>query len=366
MSTYATQPAQTQYGPPQRSFAGPIVLIAIGVGSVLGHFYPEAGTALKPLGDGRFEALVHPGGKLKPGRVVHVSAELDVEILEVTERRSRVVREHEDRHVIRRLFAPPPSPALVRPRAADGPEHVAAEDPGADPGEAPCRHLVVHVRFAALFALHPAPRPGREDPVEELQTADPERVLEVLVRPGAVAVERHGEALDAHSWHGGLSPRVAQSGEKKDVDELRLEGGRHLVVQAPDRAPAGTEPHVGLDRGEVDRMLAELAKTPCAHEPTPVVLVRGRVDDPGSENVRFLKVHRLSCALGSEREAVGLASGAPSVQARCHREDDSLIQMADSIDLNTHTGVYLIRVIGKTTSGSRRMLHPERGLRLKT
>ena len=47
---------------------------------------------LKPLGDDRFEALVHPGGKLKPGRVVHVSAELDGEILEVTERRSRVVR----------------------------------------------------------------------------------------------------------------------------------------------------------------------------------------------------------------------------------------------------------------------------------
>jgi S-adenosylmethionine:tRNA ribosyltransferase-isomerase len=47
---------------------------------------------LKPLGEDRFEALVHPGGKLKPGRVVHVAPELDVEILEVTERRSRVVR----------------------------------------------------------------------------------------------------------------------------------------------------------------------------------------------------------------------------------------------------------------------------------
>ena len=47
---------------------------------------------LKPLGDDRFEALVHPGGKLKAGRVVYVSPELDVEVLEVTERRSRVVR----------------------------------------------------------------------------------------------------------------------------------------------------------------------------------------------------------------------------------------------------------------------------------
>jgi S-adenosylmethionine:tRNA ribosyltransferase-isomerase len=47
---------------------------------------------LKSLGEDRFEALVHPGGKLKPGRVVHVAPELDVDILEVTDRRSRVVR----------------------------------------------------------------------------------------------------------------------------------------------------------------------------------------------------------------------------------------------------------------------------------
>ena len=47
---------------------------------------------LKPLGEDRFEALVHPGGKLKPGRIVHVAPELDVEILEVTQRRSRIVR----------------------------------------------------------------------------------------------------------------------------------------------------------------------------------------------------------------------------------------------------------------------------------
>jgi len=47
---------------------------------------------LKPLGDDRFEALVHPGGKIKPGRTIHVAAELDIEILEVTDRRSRVVR----------------------------------------------------------------------------------------------------------------------------------------------------------------------------------------------------------------------------------------------------------------------------------
>ena len=47
---------------------------------------------LKPFGDGRFEAMVSPGGKLKPGRRVEVGPELSVEILEVTDRRTRVVR----------------------------------------------------------------------------------------------------------------------------------------------------------------------------------------------------------------------------------------------------------------------------------
>jgi S-adenosylmethionine:tRNA ribosyltransferase-isomerase len=46
---------------------------------------------LKPLGDDRYEAMVHPGGKLKPGRRVHVSPDLEVEILESTERRTRIV-----------------------------------------------------------------------------------------------------------------------------------------------------------------------------------------------------------------------------------------------------------------------------------
>jgi S-adenosylmethionine:tRNA ribosyltransferase-isomerase len=47
---------------------------------------------LKPLGDDKYEAMVHPGGKLKPGRRVHVSPDLEIEILEATERRTRVVR----------------------------------------------------------------------------------------------------------------------------------------------------------------------------------------------------------------------------------------------------------------------------------
>src|SRR6476659_6520168 len=49
---------------------------------------------LKSLGGGNYEAMVHPGGKLKAGRRVRISDELNVEVLETTERRTRVVHLH--------------------------------------------------------------------------------------------------------------------------------------------------------------------------------------------------------------------------------------------------------------------------------
>lgn len=47
---------------------------------------------LKAVGDSRYEAMVSPGGKLKPGRVVHVAPGFDVEIETITDRRTRIVR----------------------------------------------------------------------------------------------------------------------------------------------------------------------------------------------------------------------------------------------------------------------------------
>ena len=47
---------------------------------------------LRPLGDDRWEAMVQPGGKLKPGRRVHIAEGFDIEVLETTERRTRIVR----------------------------------------------------------------------------------------------------------------------------------------------------------------------------------------------------------------------------------------------------------------------------------
>ncbi len=47
---------------------------------------------LSPLGGDRYEALVSPGGKLKPGRTVEIAPGFTVDIVSVTERRTRVVQ----------------------------------------------------------------------------------------------------------------------------------------------------------------------------------------------------------------------------------------------------------------------------------
>jgi S-adenosylmethionine:tRNA ribosyltransferase-isomerase len=51
---------------------------------------------LKPLGDSRYEAMVSPGGKLKPGRRVDIAPGFSAEIVEVTDRRTRIVRLESD------------------------------------------------------------------------------------------------------------------------------------------------------------------------------------------------------------------------------------------------------------------------------
>jgi S-adenosylmethionine:tRNA ribosyltransferase-isomerase len=47
---------------------------------------------LRSLGESMWEAMVHPGGKLKPGRIVRIADDFEAEILSTTERRTRVVQ----------------------------------------------------------------------------------------------------------------------------------------------------------------------------------------------------------------------------------------------------------------------------------
>src|ERR1700674_3360328 len=80
-------------------------------------------------------------------------------------RRPRVMRQHENGRVIRRLVAPPALPAVVRPRASDRTEHVAPKNPGADSGKALLRDPVIHSRFAVVMAVHRPPYARVEEPL---------------------------------------------------------------------------------------------------------------------------------------------------------------------------------------------------------
>jgi hypothetical protein len=109
-----------------------------------------------------------------------------------------VVREDEDRSVVRRLVAPPAAPVL-EPRTANRSEHVAAH----------------HVR--AAWAQEQVARAGVrvvqrlvEMPVMELDAAAAEGMLEALVRPGDEAVER-----DRHMARGCTHVRVDGAATQK-------------------------------------------------------------------------------------------------------------------------------------------------------
>jgi len=62
-------------------------------------------------------------------------------------------------------------------------------------------------------------------------------------------------------------------------------------VQTAERAFAGAEAHIGLQWGEVDRVLGELALAPRAHESTSSVFMGGRLDDPRAKDITFAEIH---------------------------------------------------------------------------
>src|SRR3954471_7353656 len=146
--------------------------------------------------------------RLLERRVDAVGDEMERRAAAHLEGLARVVGENEDRAVVRRLVAPPAFPAFVGPRAAHGTEHVAAEDPGAEVDETLLGHLVVDAGLAAaLVAVHGLEEARREEPFHDFRPAHAERVLQVLLRPGAIAVQRYAEALHADFRHQRSSPR---------------------------------------------------------------------------------------------------------------------------------------------------------------
>src|SRR5207302_1729877 len=62
-------------------------------------------------------------------------------------------------------------------------------------------HPNAPARLSIIVPVHPPPYACVEEPLHQLRTPDAERILEILVRPGTVAVDGNCEALDAEFRH---------------------------------------------------------------------------------------------------------------------------------------------------------------------
>src|SRR5438034_6742463 len=98
--------------------------------------------------------------------------------------------EDEDGMVEGRIVSPPALPRLV-PGSRAAAEHVPAHDGRAGAAEDVLGERRARVDLAAFLAVALAERLERDQPVVELLTADPERMLWRLVRAGDEAVDRH-------------------------------------------------------------------------------------------------------------------------------------------------------------------------------
>ena len=126
---------------------------------------------LRPVGGGHWEAMVSPGGKLRPGRVVRIAPGLDVEILEVTERRTRIVR---------LLTTLPHAEAVERFGHVPLPPYIARADDGADAE----RYQTVYAREPGSVAAPTAGLHFTPELLAELAARGVRRV-DVLLHVGA-------------------------------------------------------------------------------------------------------------------------------------------------------------------------------------
>jgi S-adenosylmethionine:tRNA ribosyltransferase-isomerase len=138
--------------------------------------------------DGRWEAMVHPGGKLKPGRTVHIAPGFDASIEEVTERRTRLVRLRCDGDEMS---------AIERHGHVPLPPYIARADAGADEE----RYQTVYAKQSGSVAAPTAGLHFTPALLETLAARGVERA-DVLLHVGAGTFRPVDvEELSAHVMH---------------------------------------------------------------------------------------------------------------------------------------------------------------------
>lgn len=170
---------------------------------------------LKPLGAGRYEAMVSPGGKLKPGRRVQIASDFAVEILEVTDRRTRIVRLES---------ALPVAEAIERYGHVPLPPYIERADVSEDTE----RYQTVFARETGSVA---APTAGLHFTPELLAAIDSRGIAraEVLLHVGAgtfkpVEVEEPAAHVMHEEWYS-IAPEAART-----INGRRAAGGRVWAI----------------------------------------------------------------------------------------------------------------------------------------
>ncbi len=170
---------------------------------------------LKPLAGDTWEAMVSPGGKLKPGRVVHVAPGFDVEIVSVTERRTRIVRLITDG---------PADEAIERAGHIPLPPYIARPDEPADRE----RYQTVYAREPGSVAAPTAGLHFTQRLLDELAARGVRRA-DVLLHVGAgtfkpVEMEDPAQHVMHEEWYS-VSAEAARA-----VNAARAGGGRVWAV----------------------------------------------------------------------------------------------------------------------------------------
>src|SRR5580700_10135961 len=164
------------------------------------------------------------------------------------DRIARMVRQHEGRRVIGRIVAPPALPALVRPRTADRPEHIAAEDERTEPVHRTIRVGLIDTVRAPVLADHCLEHARTEQPPVQFHPAFAERIFKTLFRPCSETVERDRKACNAHFRHSELPFISTIYLNAGNVSEMGQFLPRHLTERAatlPHKAAASTVRHRG-------------------------------------------------------------------------------------------------------------------------
>src|ERR1700742_3935378 len=109
------------------------------------------------------------------------------------QRRPLVMRQHKDRHVIRRRVSPPSLPRFISPRPAHRSEHVPAQNPRAEILKTSCRKLLIDSGAPAFPTMHRAKRLRLERPSMHGHRADAQRVVDTLIYTRAKSIHRNTE-----------------------------------------------------------------------------------------------------------------------------------------------------------------------------